>query len=357
MVTLAVPDDGHRPALVTASGYLVPRSEQRTITACSWGSSKWAQWRVPGQVVLRISAGRDGDEHALDLDDDDLTAAVLSDLDRHVGLRGQPTAIRITRWWQAMPQYAPGHVERVDALMAALARRRSGPPPGRRRVPRAGAAGLHRPGPGCGPCRAGHGRSGVTACGTPGAWNPDARRAPNAVRAPSRLSSHAPARTWSVGSRPPGRSWGCWGWRRADRAPDDQRRRAGDNLDPPPPPAAPTTTIAVTLPITTATTTAAPTTIATTTTAATLPSRRRRPSPTRTDPAMELGSIEIPKIGVDRALWEGVTLHHPRPGPGPLARAPPCRARSATSSSAVTGSATTSRSATSTSSCPVTRSS
>ena len=76
MVTLAVPEDAiTRP--VTASGYLVPRSEQRTITACSWGSSKWAEWRLPGQVVLRISAGRDGDERALELGDDDLLEAVL----------------------------------------------------------------------------------------------------------------------------------------------------------------------------------------------------------------------------------------------------------------------------------------
>jgi protoporphyrinogen/coproporphyrinogen III oxidase len=121
MITLAVPEDAiTRP--ITASGYLMPRPEQRTITACSWGSSKWAEWRLPGQVVLRISAGRDGDERALDLGDDDLLKAVLSDLDRHIGLRGHPTATRITRWWNAMPQYAPGHVERVDALMAALAR-------------------------------------------------------------------------------------------------------------------------------------------------------------------------------------------------------------------------------------------
>jgi oxygen-dependent protoporphyrinogen oxidase len=121
MITLAVPEDViTRP--VRASGYLVPRTEQRTITACSWGSSKWPEWRIPGQVVLRISAGRDGDERALDLGDKELLDAVLSDLDHHVGLRGPPTAARITRWWQAMPQYAPGHVERVDALTATLAR-------------------------------------------------------------------------------------------------------------------------------------------------------------------------------------------------------------------------------------------
>ena len=121
MVTLAVPEASLTRA-VPASGYLVPRHEQRTITACSWGSAKWEQWRQPGQTVLRISAGRDGDEHALDLDDAYLTAAVLADLERHVGLEGDPTAVRITRWRQAMPQYRPGHVERVDALIGTMAR-------------------------------------------------------------------------------------------------------------------------------------------------------------------------------------------------------------------------------------------
>ena len=123
MVTLALPTTAvGRP--LDGSGYLVPRTEQRTITACSWGSSKWAHWQQPGQALLRVSAGRAGDEHALELDDGELTAAVLDDLDRHVGLTGQPTEVRITRWWSSMPQYAPGHgerIDRVDGLVATAA--------------------------------------------------------------------------------------------------------------------------------------------------------------------------------------------------------------------------------------------
>jgi sortase A len=81
--------------------------------------------------------------------------------------------------------------------------------------------------------------------------------------------------------------------------------------------AAPTTTVAVTLPVTDApTTTAAPVTIATTTIPATLPQPAPPPDPNGPDPAMELGSIQIPKIGVDRALWEGVSLKTLNRGPG-----------------------------------------
>jgi sortase A len=80
----------------------------------------------------------------------------------------------------------------------------------------------------------------------------------------------------------------------------------------------PTTTVAVTLPTTDAPTTVmtVPTTLATTTTALTLPQPAPPPDPNGADPAMELGTIQIAKIGVDRPLWEGVTLTTLDRGPG-----------------------------------------
>ncbi len=120
MVTLAVPERAVGRTL-DATGYLVPKPEQRTVTACSWGSSKWAHWQVPGTAILRVSAGRFGDERALQLDDDALLRAVLDDLRRHLGLRGEPTEVRITRWPRAFPQYLPGHLDRVGELERDLA--------------------------------------------------------------------------------------------------------------------------------------------------------------------------------------------------------------------------------------------
>jgi oxygen-dependent protoporphyrinogen oxidase len=120
IVTLAVADgDIGRP--LAGSGYLVARAEQRTVTACSWGSAKWQHWRRPGQTILRASVGRHGDEGALALDDPELVQAVLADLERHVGLRGGPVEWRVHRWPAALPQYAPGHVERIDEAVVRLA--------------------------------------------------------------------------------------------------------------------------------------------------------------------------------------------------------------------------------------------
>jgi oxygen-dependent protoporphyrinogen oxidase len=120
MVCLAVPRDAiERP--LDASGFLIPRVEARMVTACSWASSKWPHLAGDGTVWLRASAGRDGDDRALGLDDRALIAAVLADLRDTMALRGKPVDVRITRWLDSFPQYRPGHLDRVDAIEKDLA--------------------------------------------------------------------------------------------------------------------------------------------------------------------------------------------------------------------------------------------
>ncbi len=120
LVTLAVPADAvERP--LDASGYLVPRTEGCLITACTWASSKWAHLAVPGQVLLRASAGRYGDERIADLDDDALVAAVRADLGTTMDLDAEPSEVRVVRWTRSFPQYAPGHLQRMAAVDEQLA--------------------------------------------------------------------------------------------------------------------------------------------------------------------------------------------------------------------------------------------
>jgi len=123
MVTLAVDGRAIPDRDEAASGVLVPRNQGRLVTALSFASHKWAQLRDPDRddVLLRVSVGKDGDERFADLDDHDLLAAVLADLDAVVGLRGAPTEVRIGRWPRAFPQYEPGHLARIDAAEAELA--------------------------------------------------------------------------------------------------------------------------------------------------------------------------------------------------------------------------------------------
>ncbi|MDE0117016.1 MAG: protoporphyrinogen oxidase [bacterium] len=106
---------------MAGSGYLVPAVEGFTITACSWASSKWAHVGSPDTVVLRVSAGRYGDDRALALDDDALVGAVRADLGATMGLSAEPQEVRISRWERSLPQFRPGHLDLVADIERSLA--------------------------------------------------------------------------------------------------------------------------------------------------------------------------------------------------------------------------------------------
>ncbi len=106
-----------------SSGCLIPRDQDTFLSAISFATNKWAQLRDPERddTILRVSAGRHGDDRHLDLDDQDLVERMLVDVDRVVGLSGAPSEVRISRWFHSFPQYEPGHLARMDAVDAALA--------------------------------------------------------------------------------------------------------------------------------------------------------------------------------------------------------------------------------------------
>ncbi len=112
IVSLAVPK---LPSSVArTSGYLVPKPDQRLVTAASFGSQKWSHWAGAGEIV-RVSLGRDG-RPVDDLDDETLAAAAVDEVSNHVGIELQPTEIRVSRWPRSFPQYRPGHLRWLDAV-------------------------------------------------------------------------------------------------------------------------------------------------------------------------------------------------------------------------------------------------
>ncbi len=108
LLTLAIASEGWPARLRDLSGYLVPKPQQRLVTAVSFGSQKWAHWSSDEQLILRVSLGRDG-LAALHLTDDELLAAALDELRVHLGFDVAPTAVRVSRWPSAFPQYRPHH--------------------------------------------------------------------------------------------------------------------------------------------------------------------------------------------------------------------------------------------------------
>ncbi|MDQ6796847.1 MAG: protoporphyrinogen oxidase [Actinomycetota bacterium] len=109
-------------AMPAGSGLLVPRSENRLLTACTFSTSKWPGLSRPDLVLLRASAGREGDDRACRLHDTALVARLHRELADLVGTTAEPIASRVDRWENGFPQYEPGHDERVQRIEAALAR-------------------------------------------------------------------------------------------------------------------------------------------------------------------------------------------------------------------------------------------
>jgi oxygen-dependent protoporphyrinogen oxidase len=122
LVTVSVPAGAVNHPL-DGSGFIVPRGEGLTITAASFATSKWAHLGAadPGTAVLRVSLGRMGDDASIGWADETVLAVVQRDLATTIGLSAPPSEWRVTRWPGALPQYAPGHLDRVAAIEADLA--------------------------------------------------------------------------------------------------------------------------------------------------------------------------------------------------------------------------------------------
>jgi oxygen-dependent protoporphyrinogen oxidase len=120
MVRLTVPATDWPERLAGRSGYLVPKPDQRYVTAASFASQKWAHWQpADGSQLLRVSLGRDG-LPVMHLDDDAVLRATVDETSVHLGFDVRPGAVSITRWRDAFPQYRPRHHERVAAIDDAL---------------------------------------------------------------------------------------------------------------------------------------------------------------------------------------------------------------------------------------------
>lgn len=108
------------------SGFVVPRKEERLITACTWSSSKWQHAAPEGKVLLRTYVGRSTDQEWLQLSEQQLIDGVRADLKETMGITAEPEFVEISRCLRSMPQYPVGHRERLAKLNERLQQRKPG---------------------------------------------------------------------------------------------------------------------------------------------------------------------------------------------------------------------------------------
>lgn len=102
------------------TGFLVARSNDYSLTACTWTHRKWPTSTPDGKVLIRAFVGRVGEEAIVDLPDAEIERIVLEDLSKLIELEGKPEFSVITRWKEDRPQYRVGHKERIMNAKAEL---------------------------------------------------------------------------------------------------------------------------------------------------------------------------------------------------------------------------------------------
>ena len=122
VITLAFPRTALRAPLF-GSGFLVPPADGRVIKAATFSSNKWGWYAdsAPATVLVRLSVGRLDEEGDLQRDDLELVEVALADLADAIGVTDPPADARVSRWGGGLPQYAVGHVGRVERVRAAVA--------------------------------------------------------------------------------------------------------------------------------------------------------------------------------------------------------------------------------------------
>jgi oxygen-dependent protoporphyrinogen oxidase len=123
VLSFAFPLDA-MPGTVSGSGFLIPSVEGRFIKASTFSSNKW-EWlgdsaAARGRFVLRASVGRFG-ESVDELIDDQLIDRAFADLREILPGLPAPTAVRVDRWQQSLPQYLVGHTDRVARVRTGVA--------------------------------------------------------------------------------------------------------------------------------------------------------------------------------------------------------------------------------------------
>lgn len=103
------------------SGFLVPPVDGTFIKAATVSSSKWDWVAATGHTVIRASVGRAGEAMLLQTGDADLTSRALVDLRSAFGPLPGPIDALVQRWGGGLPQYAVGHLDRVEVIERDIA--------------------------------------------------------------------------------------------------------------------------------------------------------------------------------------------------------------------------------------------
>ncbi len=102
-------------------GFVVPHSEQRKITACSWSSKKFKDRAPEDDVLIRVFIGGARAEEIAERSEVALVELARQELRTTMGITATPIFAKAYRWHKANPQYEVGHQSLVSAIEDCVA--------------------------------------------------------------------------------------------------------------------------------------------------------------------------------------------------------------------------------------------
>ncbi|MEE8348958.1 MAG: protoporphyrinogen oxidase [Acidobacteriota bacterium] len=105
----------------TGTGFLVPPSEAKTLSACTWVNHKFPGRCPEGYELLRCFIGGDQAGEWISSDDEEVVDRMKSELKDTLSIVREPVSRMIYRWQTALPQYRLGHHGRIERLNREVA--------------------------------------------------------------------------------------------------------------------------------------------------------------------------------------------------------------------------------------------
>ncbi len=107
-------------ARVSGFGMLIPRETNVRLLGSIYSSALFEGRAPKDEVLLTNFIGGVADPDIMSADDDEIVREVRRGLHATMGITAKPTFVKIVRHAQAIPQYAPGHAQRIERIALDL---------------------------------------------------------------------------------------------------------------------------------------------------------------------------------------------------------------------------------------------
>ncbi|UXR79391.1 protoporphyrinogen oxidase [Staphylococcus sp. IVB6227] len=102
------------------TGFVIARTSQTDITACTWTSKKWPHTTPEGKVLIRAYVGKQGDNIVNEKTDEELVQIARRDLEQMMTFKGEPEFTIVNKMPYASPQYHVGHIDKIKQIQQHL---------------------------------------------------------------------------------------------------------------------------------------------------------------------------------------------------------------------------------------------